>query len=263
VETTDRDDRENFLGRRAFKASVSNAYRDDEAPLRERIDMLQGEQEQLRARANELRDVEAREAELDRELEAMRRRLDDLRGPAMDLERLRIASPCKADWEQMKGDDRVRFCGSCNKNVYNLSGMRRDEATALVQGRRGEVCVRMYRRADGTVLTADCPVGSRKKNVRRLVVLAAGGGAVALAGASLASWTTGAGERHTVGQLEAAPRHAEPVREPSSVMGKVVQPATMGSAGPVDHPARGPMMGAPTRREAPVERAQPAGDRRR
>jgi len=28
----------------------------------------------------------------------------------MELENLKIASPCTADWESMKGDDRSRFC---------------------------------------------------------------------------------------------------------------------------------------------------------
>jgi hypothetical protein len=42
--------------------------------------------------------------------------------------------------------------------------MRRDEATALLQqAGKGRVCVRFYRRADGTVLTQDCPVGLRQK----------------------------------------------------------------------------------------------------
>ena len=77
------------------------------------------------------------------------------------LERVRIASPCTADWEQMIGDDHIRFCSQCNLNVYNLSAMTRREAEELIASREGRLCARLYRRSDGTVLTGDCPVGLR------------------------------------------------------------------------------------------------------
>jgi hypothetical protein len=75
------------------------------------------------------------------------------------LDNIRVASPCPADWNEMLGDGRKRFCSQCSLNVYNLSGMTRDEAENLLLTSEGRVCVRFYRRADGTVLTKDCPVG--------------------------------------------------------------------------------------------------------
>jgi len=66
----------------------------------------------------------------------------------------------------MTGDERTRFCKHCQKNVYNLSGMNRDEAEQLVEANSGQLCVRFYRRHDGTVLTADCPVGLRDVRAR-------------------------------------------------------------------------------------------------
>jgi len=56
-------------------------------------------------------------------------------------------------------DERVRFCSQCNLNVYNLSGMSRREAEALVMKTEGRLCVRFYRKADGSILTQNCPVG--------------------------------------------------------------------------------------------------------
>lgn len=53
------------------------------------------------------------------------------------LEQIRIATPCDADWDEMTGDDRARFCGSCQKNVYNISDMTREEATDMVTQREG------------------------------------------------------------------------------------------------------------------------------
>jgi hypothetical protein len=77
------------------------------------------------------------------------------------LNRIRIASPCDASWEEMEGDDLVRYCRHCRLNVYNLSGLSRREAAAFVRETEGRLCVRFYRRADGTLLTDNCPVGWR------------------------------------------------------------------------------------------------------
>jgi hypothetical protein len=75
------------------------------------------------------------------------------------LDDLHIASPCPASWDDMEGDDRARHCGLCDQTVYDLSGLTAAQARALLRRKGGGVCVRLFRRADGTVLTADCPVG--------------------------------------------------------------------------------------------------------
>jgi hypothetical protein len=82
------------------------------------------------------------------------------------LNNIKIASPCSAEWNEMYGDNRKRFCGDCKLNVYNLSGMTRDEAENLIQIAEGRLCVRYYMRPDGTVITADCPVGWAKVKQR-------------------------------------------------------------------------------------------------
>jgi hypothetical protein len=56
------------------------------------------------------------------------------------LDQIKIASPCSADWDRMEGTDRVRFCGECKKNVFNLSAMTRRDAEACY-GRRMAICV--------------------------------------------------------------------------------------------------------------------------
>ena len=61
----------------------------------------------------------------------------------------------------MEGDERVRHCAECSLNVYNFAEMTREEVSALIERREGRVCARLYRRADGTVLTRDCPTGLR------------------------------------------------------------------------------------------------------
>lgn len=75
---------------------------------------------------------------------------------------VRIASPCASDWAKMTGDDRVRHCAECNLNVYNFAAMTGFEIADLLANRRGRrVCARIYRRADGTMITQDCPKGLR------------------------------------------------------------------------------------------------------
>ncbi|HEX8160609.1 MAG TPA: hypothetical protein VF538_01820 [Pyrinomonadaceae bacterium] len=105
------------------------------------------------------------------------------------LDRVRIAAPCEADWDEMQGGERVRFCQRCSLNVYNLSSMTRREAERLVTRTEGaRLCVRFYRRRDGTMLTRSCPVGSRALKRRASRVTSATFAAIAsfLAGVGIA-----------------------------------------------------------------------------
>ena len=95
------------------------------------------------------------------------------------LDNIRVATPCTADWAKMTGDERVRACGDCKKNVYNLSDMTRFEAEALIVEKEGTLCVRYFQRADGTILLKDCAIGVKRKRRRRLFAI---GAAALLAG---------------------------------------------------------------------------------
>ena len=77
------------------------------------------------------------------------------------LDNVRVAAPCNADWEQMIGNERARFCGQCNLNIYNLSSMTRSEAESFIAQNEGRICIRYYHRADGSVITKNCPIGLR------------------------------------------------------------------------------------------------------
>ena len=87
----------------------------------------------------------------------------------LDINSLRIASPCSVGWKNMTGDERTRHCDLCSLNVYNISELTVTEVENLIRAREGRLCIRMYRRTDGTVLTRDCPVGLRavQKRVTR------------------------------------------------------------------------------------------------
>ena len=69
--------------------------------------------------------------------------------------------------DEMTGDERVRACGACNKNVYNLSDMTRDEAESLIIG-EGRQAVRALLPARGRHdPLKDCAVGMSKRRRRR------------------------------------------------------------------------------------------------
>jgi carboxypeptidase family protein len=77
--------------------------------------------------------------------------------PQDPFKNLRIAAPCPVAWDTMAGDHRVRHCTFCSLNVYNFAEMTRDDVRELLARAEGRVCARLYQRADGTLMTGDCP----------------------------------------------------------------------------------------------------------
>lgn len=178
--------------------------------------------------------LEADLASRSRELEGTRRLLEDARARARlpVLDNIKVAAPCAAEWSKMSGDDRVRHCGDCDKRVYNLSAMTRDEAQALLVEREGRLCVRFYKRHDGTILTADCPVGTRR---RRRVRWAAAGFTAMLAGAVLgfASKRRANVEMGKITMGELAPTMGQMIAEPTPPSPPLPE-LVMGEVAPAD-----------------------------
>jgi hypothetical protein len=162
------------------------SYRDVSESLRGYRARIAQDLEEARRTAQEAAERAARVNVLERELaqtDDLLAKMGQPRAHLPLLEDVRIAAPCKASWDEMVGDDHVRFCGQCEKNVYNLSSLPREEAEALLAARNGKMCVRLYKRADGTVLTEDCPVGVRRRRRRRATFGAVGASLMAAASA--------------------------------------------------------------------------------
>ena len=75
------------------------------------------------------------------------------RFPVLDLE---LATPCGVRWDMMIGDERTRHCHVCDRNVYDLGELTREQAVALIHEREGQLCVRYLQRPDGRVILRDC-----------------------------------------------------------------------------------------------------------
>lgn len=60
----------------------------------------------------------------------------------------------------MTGDERSRLCAGCERHVYNISALTSKETRDLIASHEGtRLCVRLFKRADRTVITRDCPRG--------------------------------------------------------------------------------------------------------
>jgi hypothetical protein len=199
---------------------MTTPYRDDTDSLEARHSALAEELSSVQAKTRELDELKASEARLAKEVADVQRKLEGRRSRrALPLlESIQIASPCTAKWDEMVGDERARFCSHCQKDVFNLSAMPRDEAESFMRKRTSDVCVRLYKRADGTVLTSDCPVGVKRKRRRKAAFAAVGGGLLA-AGAFL--------------RMASAPTASESNAD-DQVMGKMELTTSMGA--PVSDP---------------------------
>jgi hypothetical protein len=201
------------------------SYRDVSESLHAYRDRIARDLDEARKAAKEASERARKVTVLERELsetDGLLQKLGGRRRGLPMLDQLQIAAPCKASWDDMVGDDHVRFCGQCEKNVYNLSSLPREEAEALLVAREGSLCVRMYKRQDGTVLTADCPVGVKKRRRRRTVVAAVGGGLMAAAAALGMDRATVVG-----GAARVEPTMGEPM-----VMGSAVAPPPVPTGDP-------------------------------
>lgn len=155
------------------------------------------------------------------------------------LSHVRIAAPCRADWEQMRGNERVRFCGECSLNVYNLSNMSKKDAEALITSAEGRVCVRYYHRSDGTIITNNCPVGlkalkRRVSGISRAVassLLSFLAGMAVLAGLQGAQNSLNVTTEASLDLIDPVPLVEEEAAPPPSVEAPVAAMGTIASRG--------------------------------
>ena len=158
------------------------------------------------------------------------------------LDNIRVATPCSADWESMFGNERVRLCAQCHLNVYNLSEMSRVEAERLIIQAEGRLCVRFYRRRDGSIITQNCPVGLRaiKRRLSRVATAVASFILGLMAGVGFYRFADKQGwfrpQVTVMGGIAAADgtRHLPPTVQGQAVVSPSPQEFTMGKLVPME-----------------------------
>jgi ankyrin repeat protein len=68
------------------------------------------------------------------------------------LDKIEVKSPCSESWDEMTGNEKVRFCSHCAKDVNNISTMTRKEAAKIVRNSDGNLCIRYYQKPNGKKL---------------------------------------------------------------------------------------------------------------
>jgi hypothetical protein len=96
------------------------------------------------------------------------------------LSEIKVSTPCPMGWNQMSGDDCKRYCTVCGKHVHDFAKLTSAEAAALFHDANGDLCGRLSRRADGTIVTGDRAVAVEplptpwQFNIRSLMGVVAG-----------------------------------------------------------------------------------------
>lgn len=122
------------------------------------------------------------------------------------LDRIDVREPCTESWEEMTGNDKVRFCSHCAKNVYDISAYTRERAEKLVRDSAGGLCVRYRKDDSGRVVTA----APRFTQIKRRAKIAAGVLATTLSVASMAYSQGGVGLPLDKGKVEKKDKSKEP-----------------------------------------------------
>lgn len=93
---------------------------------------------------------------------------------ARDLSnQLIIKNPCEASWDEMIGNQQIRFCEHCNLTVHNISQLTPKRVRRLVAKSRGRLCVRYQSLPDGSILLKAIPKKAHQIQ-RRVSRIAAG-----------------------------------------------------------------------------------------
>ncbi len=72
------------------------------------------------------------------------------------LKQIEVKNPCSENWNEMTGNEQVRFCSHCSFEVNNLSAMTRKQALKIVRESSGRICVRYIQNpVDKTPVFAD------------------------------------------------------------------------------------------------------------
>ncbi len=82
-----------------------------------------------------------------------------------------VSKPCQQQWSGMAGPASRRYCEACKRPVHNFSAMTPGEIERTVAFAGGNLCARVTRREDGSIVMLDQPTAARTNGAG--IVLAA------------------------------------------------------------------------------------------
>jgi Carboxypeptidase regulatory-like domain len=80
------------------------------------------------------------------------------------LDKIDVKTPCNESWDEMNGNETVRFCSHCAKNVHDISAMTRQKAEQFVKKSNGNLCVRYVKTPTGKLITEPPKFTQIKRN---------------------------------------------------------------------------------------------------
>jgi hypothetical protein len=132
------------------------------------------------------------------------------------LRRIAIESPCSARWEEMKGNEQVRFCSHCELNVTDLTQMTRPKAISLVRRSKGRLCLRIQRSPAGELVTR--PSVQKLYSISRRASRIAAGTFTALMSISTAAYAQSGSTDPNPQEPPVAQQPIEPTATPDTVI---------------------------------------------
>lgn len=69
------------------------------------------------------------------------------------IDSIEVPAPCPKSWDAMIGENKARFCASCEKDVHNISEMTHGEVKKLLFQSKESVCIRLEKDANGKIKT--------------------------------------------------------------------------------------------------------------
>ncbi len=96
--------------------------------------------------------------------EIVKERANEPYKPFIPIECKKTALPCGWTWDATYAVEKYRYCGQCQRAVYNLAGLDMPEAEALILKAENAAKFTLFKRTDGLFMTSDCPVAIKKRS---------------------------------------------------------------------------------------------------
>ncbi|MBL8853677.1 MAG: hypothetical protein JNK57_06870 [Planctomycetaceae bacterium] len=78
------------------------------------------------------------------------------------LDQVCVANPCPMSWDKMVGDDKVRFCSECQRQVWNFFEMTDAEIVEVLRANPERLCAKVCKSREGRLVTKE-PHAARRR----------------------------------------------------------------------------------------------------